>query len=151
MNMNDNPHGGTFCLGKAGLTIGGTDKTGVKIAAAINYAIDGIFYQKAITDNISITAATAQAADTECLYLVQLNSAGNLSTVKGTEVSSADMAGDVAALKWPEPEEDNCPVGAFKMTTVGVPFTAGTTALNATGCTATYYDLFTVPANPLTS
>ena len=150
MNMNDNPHGGTFCLGKAGLAIGST-ATGISTAAAIDYAIDGILYQKAITATAAITAADEQAADTECLYLVQLDSSGIISTIKGTEVSSADMASDVAALKWPEPEDGKCPIGAFKMTTDGVTFTAGTTALDATGCTATYYDLFAVPANPLIS
>ncbi len=152
MNLNEDVRGGTFCLSKAGLGIGST-ASGVKIAApagsGINYTINGICYYKVSTATIAITAAAAQAADTTCLYLVCLNAAGTLSTVKGTEVDTDEFIAGNAPLEWPHPVADTCPIGAIKVATTAA-FVAGTTLLSADAVTDTYYDLLTVPVAPLT-
>jgi len=151
-NLNHLVRGGNLCLGKAGLTIASTS-TKIKIAAAIDYAINGILYSKAITDNISMTAAAAQAVSTSCLYLVCIDKAGTVSTVKGEEELTADVTGGKAVLTWPQPpSNDVVVIGAVRIdTSSSVTFIAGTTALDATGITDTYYDLFAIPAQPLTA
>jgi hypothetical protein len=154
MNINE-ARGGTFCLSKAGLSIGSTASK-VAIAApngaGVDYAIEGTLYHKADTADIAITAATAQAASTTCLYLVCLDASGDLTTEKGTEVTTTDMTNGNSVLHWPNPTEDSCPIGALKVvTSSSATFTAGTTNLNATGVTTTYIDLMTVPVAPKTS
>jgi len=154
-NLDNGTRGGTLCLAKAGLAVG-TTPTGLDIAApngaGVDFAINGIAYHKGDAASIAITAATAQATLTTCLYLVCLDSSGTLSTVKGTEVLTADLTAKTAVLRWPVPVVDTCPIGAFRVLTASTyTFTAGTTALDATGITDTYYDLFAVPASPLTA
>jgi hypothetical protein len=155
LNLSELVKGGTFCLSKAGLAIGSSDAKDLDIAApngaGVDFCIDGIMYHKADAANIAITAATAQAASTSCIYLVCLNSSGTLSTVKGTEVTTANI-GASAPLKWPTPAADTCPIGAVRVdVAAGYTFTAGTTDFSATGITDTYYDLFAVPDTDLTS
>ncbi len=153
-NLNNGGFGLTACSNKAGLTVGGTS-TKVKIAtpdgtSGVCYSIDGINYYKADTDNLVLTAASAQAAGTDCLYLICLDSSGTLSSVKGTEVDSDDLSNDVTVLQWPAPDDDTCPIGAVRVTTgSSTTFTAGTTALDAAGITDTYYDLKTIPSEPI--
>lgn len=151
-NMNELIRGGTLCLSKAGLAIG-TTTTGISIAApngaGVDFAIKGVLYHKADAATAAITAAAAQAADTKCLYMICLNSSGTVSSVKGTEVTTANYTAGNAELHFPEVDEDVCVIGYFSMTTVAVTFTAGTTALTASGCTAAYVDLMAMPADPV--
>ena len=154
INLSELVRGGTLCLSKAGLAEATTTAGAIKIVApngaGVDFAIGGKIYHKADTDDIAITAATAQAALYSCLYLVQLNSSGTLSTVKGTAVLTADVTAGKTPLTWPEPAASNCPIGAFRVDTAsGYTFTANTTDLSATGITATYYDLFAVPDAPI--
>lgn len=155
LNLNELVRGGTMCLSKAGLAIGSGDVKDVDIAApngaGVDFAINGILYHKADAADQAITAATAQADLTTCLYLICLNAAGTVSSVKGTEVLTADLTAGTAVLQWPSPVANTCPIGAVKVATSGATFTAGTTAFNAVTVTDTYYDLFTVPTAPLTS
>ena len=155
LNLSNTIKGGTMALNAAGIAKGTTDAT-IKIAATdpagVHYMIDGLAYYKANTDNIAITAAAQQAASTTCLYLVCIDSAGAVTTVKGTEVATADLTAGTAVLKWPTPTSGTCPIGAFKIATDSThTYTAGTTDNSATGITATYYDLAIVPSAPLTS
>ena len=155
MNLSDNNRGGTFCLSKAGLAVGGTS-TGVAIAApngaGVDYCIDGVLYHKADAATVAITAAAVQPVLTTCLYLVCLNSSGTLSTVKGRAVLNADLVAGTDVLEWPEPTAGTCPIGAIKVKCESsATFTAGTTGLDAANITDTYYDLFTVPTEPLTA
>lgn len=155
MNLNDNPRNATMCLSKAGLAVG-TDGATIDIAApngaGVDFCIKGIMYHKADTASIAVTAATAQAELTSCLYLVCLNSAGTLSTVKGTEVLTADFVAGDAVLDWPAVPDGKCAIGAVKVDCAeGYTFTAGTTLLSATGITDTYYDLCVVPSAPLSA
>lgn len=154
-NLNLGVRGGTMCLSQTGLGIGSTP-TGVSIAASngagVDFAIDGLMYHKADAATVAITAATEQAELTTCLYLVCLNKSGTLSTVKGTEVITAELVAESAVLEWPTPAADTCPIGAFRILAAdGYTFTAGTTSLAATGITDTYYNLFTIPSSPMTS
>ncbi len=152
-NLDNGARAGTLCFSKAGLKIGNSDAKDVDIAApngaGVDFSIGGIMYHKADAADIAITAATAQAALTTCLYLVTLTSAGTLATVKGTEVTTANI-GVTDVLKWPEPAADTCPIGALRvLTAASTTFTAGTTDLDATGVTTTYIDLFAIPDRPL--
>ena len=157
MNQNDDPRGGTYCLSKAGLAIGDGAKTGVAIAApngaGIDFAIDGILYHKADgATNLPFSADTVQPVLTKCLYLVCIDSAGAVTTVKGTPVLTANLANGSDTLKWPVCPSGKCPIGAVKITcALTATFTAGTTALDATNVTATYYDLHTIPVGRLAS
>jgi hypothetical protein len=157
MNLNDDPRGGTMCLSKAGLAIGDGAKTGVAIAsvvgAGIDFCIDGILYNKIdAATNLPLSAGTAQGLLTKCLYLVCIDSGGNVSSVQGTPVLTADLVAGTKVLAWPALPAGKCAIGAVKMTTASTGnFTAGTTALDAANCTAVYYDLACVPVNPLTS
>jgi hypothetical protein len=155
INLNQDPHGGTLCLSKAGLKLGDGAKTGVAIAAdngaGIDFVIDGIFYHKADSNtNLPLTAAAAQALLTTCLYLIQVDANLAVTSVKGREVLNAKLADGSDVLEWPKPAAGKCPIGAVKIVcTSTATFTAGTTALDAANVAETYYDLMAVPANPL--
>ena len=147
--------GFTGALSRAGLGIGSTASQ-VSLAApngaGTDYGINGLAYHKADAATVAITAATAQAADTTCLYLVCLDTSGTLSTVKGADVLNTATLAGTAVVKWPQVPANLCAIGAFKMKTVAVTFTAGTTDLDASGCTATYYNFAAgMPAAPLAS
>ena len=144
----------TACFSKAGLGIGGT-ASGVSTAnpagAGIEYAIDGVAYYKVDDATTPITAAAAQAANTTCLYLIQVDSAGVVSSVKGNEVLTAEL-GVNGSCQIPGAEADKCAIGYIKVVTVGVTFTAGTTDLDASGVTTTYVDFMGgYPSSPVTS
>jgi hypothetical protein len=154
MNINELVRGGTVCLSKAGLAIGST-ATGISIAApngaGVDFAINGVAYHKADAATAALTVHDAQSADTKCIYLVCLDSSGTVSSVQGTEVTSAALTAGTDVLEFPTPVADTCPIGYFTMTTVAVTFTTGTDNLTASGCTAAYVDLLALPAAPLTS
>lgn len=147
--------GQTACFSSAGLAEG-TNANTIKIAApngaGIDFAVDGYAYHKADTDNIAVTAHAVQAVSTKCLYLVQITSAGTVSTKKGTEVLTTDVTNGIA-LHWPDPDDNNCPVGGYKVETdASTTFTNGTTDLGAAGITDTYYNFAGgMPLGPLTS
>jgi len=157
MNLSESRlYGGTVCLSKAGLAEGtnsATIKTVAPNGAGVDFAIDGVLYPYADTDNIAVTAATAQADLTSCLYLVCASAAASpaITVVKGTEVLTASLTSGDDVLEWPEPTAGTCPIGGFKVVNSGGTFTAGTTDLGAGTVTDTYYDFFLVPPAPLTS
>jgi len=157
-NLNQEAMGGTFCLSKAGLAIGDGAKTGTNSFAApngagVDFVINGILYHKADAATVApFTADSAQGLLTKCLYLVCIDSSGTITTVQGEPVLTADLVAGNDVLRWPTPTANTCPVGAVKIqTTTSYNFTPGTTALDATGVTATYYDLFSIPVAPLTA
>ena len=154
--------GGTICLSKAGLAIGGSDKNDVDIAApngaGVDFAINGVLYHKADAADIAVsvtdedgTTVTQQADDTTCLYIAQLDVDGALTFVKGTEVLTADLTAGAAVLHWPRPTADNCVIGAIKIALDGGAHTFGVSDFDDADVTDTYYDLMTLPIAPLTS
>lgn len=154
-NLSNGGRAGTFTLNKAGLAVGSTS-TGISHAATngagLGFCIDGLIYHAADDATAAITAAAVQAVSTTCLYLICLSTAGTPSSVKGTEVLTADLTAGAAVLEWPLPLVDTCPIGVVQVATnASTTFTAGTTALDAAGITDVYLDLFSIPDRPLTA
>lgn len=144
-----------MCLSKAGLKIGSTAAE-LAIAApngaGVDFAINGKLYHLADDATVAVTAQTIQPALYTCLYLVQLDSDGTLSTVKGTQVLTADLTAGSEVLKWPQPTANCCPIGYYKVVTaLTATYTAATTDHNAASVTTTYGDLMVLPPRPLTS
>lgn len=132
----------TRSFSKAGLAEG-TNSATLAIAApngaGVDYCINGNFYHKADADNIAITATAEQAVSTACMYLVTLDSSGDLTVTKGTEVASG------SSCYLPDAPDDEAVIGAFKIvTSSSATYTGGTTDNSATGITDTYHDLTTV-------
>jgi len=155
INMSELVRGGTVCLNTAALAVGSSGAT-IDIAgtdpAGVNFCINGIMYWKANAASEDPSDNSVQAELTSCLYLVCLDYEGTLTTVKGTEVVTADITSEEKVLTWPIPTEDTCCIGAVRVDTDdGYTFTMGTTELSAAGITDTYYNLFAVPDTPLTS
>lgn len=154
INMNEQNRGGTQCFSSAGLAIGGTASK-AKIAApngaGVYYAINGLFYHKADTDDCILFTGLTQADLTTCLYLVCLSTAGAVTVVQGTAVLTAALTAGTAVLHWPTPTVNTCPIGAIKIATNGGAFTGATTELSAATITDTYYNLTLVPSAPLTA
>lgn len=161
--------GATWAL-NSGALAEGTNANTIQIAAAINYVIDGRFYSKSITDNIAIsyTGPTVYQAPTGVgsvnggftggvggstrLYLICLSTAGAVSIVPGEIVPSADLSAGINALEFPDAPIGVCPIGALRVAlTQGTTFTPGSVDLSASGVTASFINLATVPANPLTA
>lgn len=131
--------GKTGALGKAGLAEG-TNAATIKTTNIVDFAIDGVAYRKAVTDNIAVTAHAQQAASTSCLYLVQIDNAGTVSTKKGNEELTADL-GVTRNLQWPQPDDGKCPLGGYRIALDNATtFTNGTTDIGAAGVTSTFYD-----------
>lgn len=154
INLNELARGGTICLSKAGLAIGGTASKAKILApngAGVDYAIKGLLYHKKDTDDVILFTGLAQADLTTCLYLVCLDKDGTVSVVQGTAVLSADLCAGNAVLHWPEPAALNCPIGAIKLAMSGGAFTGAATNLSHASVTDTYYDFCLVPEAPLTS
>lgn len=153
MNLNEEGKGGTFQTGKATLALPAATYTGPATTVATVFCIDGFNYARAAaTTNLPMTAAATQPVLTKCLYLICSDSAGTITSVKGVNVLIADLVAGTKVLPWPELPAGKCALGAIKIALANAAtFTAGTTALNATDVTATYYDLFNVPSAPLTS
>jgi len=123
-----------------GLAIGSTT-TSFQTANTLQFSIAGINYSKTASDSPVLTAAQ-QAAATYALYLLSINSAGTMAVTKGAEVAT-----DTAVL--PALPASSAPFGSIKIATAGATtFTFGTTALNASGVTATYYNLSSMPSGP---
>jgi hypothetical protein len=153
-NLNEVVRGGTLCFANAGLAIGSTVQKAKILSPdgeGVHYAINGIMYHKADTDDAIVFTGLTQADDTCCLYLVCLNSAGTVSVVQGTAVDRLALAAGSVALQWPTPAANTCPIGAIRIDNDGAAFTGATTGLNAATVTDTYYNLFTVPTTPLTA
>lgn len=140
-----------YNAGKAGLTTG-TTTTAVKTVAATNYTINGIFYTKAITDNMAITTATGpvngsvstyvQPTNTTAYYVVCLNAAGALSVVQGSYAGQNLGGGAIGDGSIPDVPSTVCAIGVFKLITTTAAFTIGTTAITSAAVgTATFYDI----------
>lgn len=170
--MSDNlsqDSGATWAL-NSGALAEGTNANTIKTTADINYVIDGRFYAKATTDNIAISYSgptvyqaptgvgavngsfTGGVGGATRLYLICLSTAGAVSLVPSEIVNSAELAAGTSALEFPDAPINTCPIGAMRIAlTAGTTFTPGSVDLSATGVTATFINLATVPATPLTA
>ena len=154
----------------SGALAAGTNAGTVKTTVAINYLLDGTFYSKAITDNMSIAytgptvyqapggvgtingSFTGGSNGSTRLYLLTLNAAGTLVVLPGPIVDSAELAAGRAPLQFPDDPINTCTIGALRVAvTANTTFTPGSVDLSASGVTASFINLATVPANPLTA
>lgn len=152
-NLSEQVRGGTFCLAKAGLAIGGTtSKAKILVPDGSNgltFAINGKVYYVASADNLVTLTGDVQTALYSNLYLVCINSANTITVVQGDEVLTTSVAAGTAPLNWPVPTADTCPIGAIRVDAGAGSFTPGTTALTGGTVTVTYYDFFAVPDEPI--
>lgn len=159
---------GSRCLTKATLAINAASAATVKTTGATSYTINGVFYTKAALaaqsfavthreDGSAVTATDAayvQPAETTVIYLVCLNAVGAVAVVQGGYAGQAVLyANDKSKVLTsdggvPEIPAGYIAIGAVKVATAAATtFTPGTTALDAAGVTATYFDLSMVPAS----
>lgn len=147
----DNPAGANMGL-NSGAIVEGTNAATIEVAANILYMVDGQHYTLTAADNIAMTACDTQAAETTCIYLMTVDAAGTVTTTKGREVLSADLAKGADSLQFPTPPADEAVIGFFTIVTAaGYTFTCGTTDLGATGITDTFYNCGMIPAMPRTA
>jgi hypothetical protein len=160
--------GGNFAFNSGGLAEG-TGANTIQIATAINYTIDGRFFNKAITDNIAIAyvgpAVYAPAGSVEAqggftggvngsvrLYGVYLDSAGAVSIVPGPVVDVAKLANGEVPLEFPPAQRLKACIGAIRVqVTAGNTYIPGAVDLGAAFVTDTYYNHSAVPTEPLRS
>ena len=159
--------GGNLAFTSGALAAGTTSGT-IKTTATVTYTVNGQFYSKAATDNLSIaytgpsvysannTAANGSFVGTTGgstrLYAVYLDAAGNVVVEPGAIVNSAELAAGTAALHFPGTKRNMTCVGVVRVAvTASTAFVPGTTALNASGVTTTYLNLSSIPGEPLTS
>jgi len=151
-NLSEIVRGGTFCLAKAGLEIGGTTSQ-VAIDApnsvGIDFAIKGVLYNKAEADDVFTLSGDIQTALYSCLYLLSLDKDGTAHCTQGKEVLTAAIGG--TPLEWPVADADCCAIGAIRVDAGASAFTPGTTALTGGTVVVTYYDFFAVPDAPIVS
>lgn len=108
---------------------------GIKTASTINYLMNGHCGQKAATNNIALTGDVLPVSSFRW-YLITLDADGTFLATPNTD--NVNLLPDIPANK--------APVGALKIaTSAAVTFTPGTTGLNATGITDTYFDLSCIP------
>lgn len=150
--IHDALRGISACFSYA-LVAEGTNPNTLKTTNAVNYAINGIMYTKAATDNIAFTAGhTALAAGETCLFAVCLDASGNFSTIQGEIVTTADLAGGLVGLPWPTSVDGKVPVGFLRVqTNNAATFTPGSTDLGAADVVDTYLQAAGWPVTPLTA
>ncbi len=150
----------------------GTNANTIKSTATITYAINGQFYSKSSTDNIAISytapaaiysaaaggvatgngAFTGGANGSTRLYGIYLDTSGAVTIEPGKIVDTAALAAGAVSLEFTPSVKNKCCVAAMRIAlTSGTTFTPGSTDLSASGVTATFYNLSTIPAEPLTA
>jgi hypothetical protein len=109
--------------------------TNVHTIKTQNQVVFNLYNQQitlAATNNIAMTACSAQAVSTFCYYVVSVDVNSTVYVTKGTDNTYAI----------PEPPAGTTAIGCILVSTDGThPFTSGTTDLAATGITASYYDI----------
>ena len=136
-----------YSLGSAGLGAG-TGAGTIKTQNILHYAIAGRTYAKAVTDNIALAAKggaaiVALAANQVACLLLFIDAAGTITYRQSkTKTNSTGAGYTPGAFELVPDEADAACFGALKIAcNASGAFTPGTTALNATGVTATFYNL----------
>jgi len=108
---------------------------GVKTANTFLFGIDGHCGQQTTQTNVALGGSTLPASSFRW-YLASIGTTGVVTMTPGTD--NENMLPAIPA--------NQAPIGALKIATgAAATFTPGTTGLNATGITDTYYDLSCVP------
>lgn len=151
-NMNG-ARGGNECMNNCGLDEGSGANTLKTVAGNgttdTEYTIDGRLYTYDDTDSIAMTALEVQPDDYSCLYLVTVDASQAIAIQKGNQAPTADITSGKSHLEWPEPADDVCAIGGFRIDNDGGTFTSGSTDLSAGTVTVTYFDFNRVPAAPV--
>lgn len=144
---------GTFCAGKAGFSID-TATNDVETDNAFDYCIGGIWYTNAIDAAIDISAEisslpAALASGYECVYMFEIDASGNYTVSAGDPVLVSDITAGTKTADWPQPSSTSvCPFGAVRVRNeTGSAFTLGTTGLDTSGITDTFYDICRGPVH----
>lgn len=119
-------------LTSPGLAIAEASSPAAK-ASGFSYRIDGQIHAKAAQDTIVLTALTVPS-DTAGAAFLFIDASGTVAV----EAVAANDGGDIFV---PEPDDGYCLFGAVKVAASNASFTGGTTALDATGITATFANL----------
>lgn len=159
---------GNMCYADGGTT-NGTNAGTIKTTVAVPYTLDGIWYSKAITDNIALAAPSSSLLPNDydrwrfysigatdvarTFYLVfALDSSGNVVTFQGA-YSGQDLTFRGGGVAKGDGLIPNLPDGVvpFAIAKVANPaslaFVPGTTALTtASGRTVTFYDIAMLPS-----
>jgi len=159
--------GGNFAFNSGALAIG-TNKARIKNAALINYTINGEFKSKAISDDQAIAFVgpdvysqnavesnggfTGEVGGSTRLYNIYLDGAGTFSIEPGKIVKTVELAAGVAPLQFAGTQRNKACVGALRVAvTAGTTFVPNVTLLDASGVTASFINLSSVPGEPLTA
>lgn len=123
------------CAAAAGCAIA-TTTTQAKTVNSVAYKLDGAYQSaKAGTDNLWTLAGTTVPVSSFQKYYLLIGSGGTASVMQGVPASTA------AGVTLPFPPQSQSIFGVLTVATDAThPFVPGTTALNATGITATFVD-----------
>ncbi|MCP3683284.1 MAG: hypothetical protein GY861_11400 [bacterium] len=155
MNLNDNARAGIFCTTNPAVIVDASAKADLEITPTdMLYVIKGLHYTVASGDGdvkLDDTANTIADGYSK-LYLACVIADGTISVVVGDSVLNADVTAGQAVFAWPEPTADSCPFcGILVTNSTGSVFTAGTTTLDTTSIFCDVYDMWAIPAAPLTA
>jgi hypothetical protein len=151
----------TACFGPAGLAVGTTTTTST--AAAINYAINGRAYAKAIaangatptTDSVTGAAFLPIGLNKAGVFLICVDTSGNLKAVQGGIVDYSDGGAYATVPAFPSALPDGlCPIGLefVKVISTGSAWTMGVSnQASQTGITKTFVDITSMPGRPFTA
>ena len=145
------------CFSKPVLAINAAAAATVKTTNAIDYMVNGVIFQKAAlaAQSIAVThdargntsTGYVQPVSTTVYYTIGLNSAGTVCVVQsdflGRNLALVAAGTSAVGNGLPVDAPDGfTTVGVVKITTnASTTFTAGTTALDAAGITAVYFDV----------
>jgi hypothetical protein len=118
----------------------------------IQFTVDGVFGTLAPTTNIPFsTGHPTITGCNELFYGVWVNNTNSVATTAGSIVDPATLTGANNAInknvvKLPDVVSNNVLIGLIKVKVgTGVTFTPGTTNLNATNITTTFFDVSGMP------
>ena len=138
----------TGCLCKAGLLPATGSKLGVGFAnadtgtAGITYVVEGVPYYLANDAETSFSALGTIPAGYIAVILVEIVAgAAAPSFVLGDMLPISSETVQSLPLQIPAHTDGACPIGYCTIATATNPFICGTTAVDATGVTDTYYDM----------
>lgn len=147
--------GGNICFSKAGLAQSIVTAGTLNIVNNVRFAVDGITYELAAVNNAPFSSGhTTLAAGCECLFALWLDNGNNITSTQGSIVDTASLSstGGTKVVPLPNIVSDKALFGLVKVKTAGAAtFVPGTTNLNATNVTATFYDCSVMPSKPFLS
>lgn len=150
--------------GTLAINVGGAAT--IKNTGAINYVNNGVLLQKAALAAQSIVPTVGLSyslpAGKTCYFSIGYDGSGNVSVTQGSYAGQTLNGNPAVGIgisqlgaTWvgdgtiPDLPAGVTPIGVIKIVNVTNPFIAGTTALDAAGVTATYFDVATLPVGVL--